>query len=180
MKTYIALLRGINVSGQKKIKMSDLKSLFENLGFKDIRTYIQSGNVIFKSSASAVKKLELKIETAIKNYFGFDVPVLIITPTELEKVIKQNSFLKKKKDTGKMYVTFLADVPSKENVSKFKKVDFSPEEYSINGKNIYLFFPNGYGRAKINNTFFENKLKVLATTRNWKTINKLFEIAASM
>jgi uncharacterized protein (DUF1697 family) len=179
VKTYIALLRGINVSGQKKIRMSDLKDLFERLDFKDVQTYIQSGNVIFKSIPAAVTKLEEKIKKEIRNHFGFDVTVLIVTPEELERTIKKNPFLKNKQVADKMYVTFLSGAPAPANISKLKEIDPSPEEYFIDGKSIYLFFPKDYGRAKMNNNLFENKLKVFATTRNWKTINRLFEMAAS-
>jgi len=176
MKKFIALLRGINVSGQKKIKMSDLKLLFDDLGFQNVETYIQSGNVIFSSIEKSVKKLELKISSGIKRKYGFDVRVLVIKPDEIEYVIKNNPFIKKKKATEKLYATFLADIPSAENIKKLKTRDYSPEEYIIDGKYIYLFFPVGAGKAKLNNNLFENKLKLAATSRNWKTIKALSEL----
>ncbi len=178
MKTYIALLRGINVSGQKKIKMADLKALFEKLNFSNVRTYIQSGNVIFNNNSSGTNQLENKIKKAITNQYGFKVDVIIKSVKELENIISNNPFLPRKKDTDKMYVTFLSEIPASKKLSKTKEADFSPEEYFIDRKNIYLFLPKGYGRAKLNNNYFENKLKVFATTRNWKTVNKLFELAA--
>lgn len=176
MNTYIALLRGINVSGQKQIKMTGLKALFEELKFSDVQTYIQSGNVIFISKEAKLNKLENKIVKAIKEKFGFDVKVIIKTPEEIEYVLSSSPFVKKKKDPSRMYITFLAAVPSSDNIKKLKETDYSPEEYIINGKTLYLFVPDGYGKAKLNNNLFENKLRVSATTRNWKTVNTLFEM----
>jgi uncharacterized protein (DUF1697 family) len=176
MKIFIALLRGINVSGQKKIKMSELKALLEEIGFQNVETYIQSGNAIFSSKEKSSKKLEEKISSIIKTKFGFDVQVIVLTPDEIEYVLKTNPFIKKKKDIEKLYVTFLAKSPSDENIKKLNAINYSPEEYFIDGRNIYLFVPNGYGKAKLNNNLFENKLKVSGTTRNIKTIKALFEL----
>jgi uncharacterized protein (DUF1697 family) len=177
MKKFIALLRGINVSGQKKIKMSDLKLLFEEMGFKDVQTYIQSGNVIFSSKEISADKLEIKISSGIKRKCGFDVRVIILSAKEIEYVLKNNPFLKKKKDEDKFYVTFLSKIPSDENIEKMHSIDYSPEEYFIEGKRLYLFVPNGFGQAKINNNLIEKKLKVDGTTRNWKTVKALSELA---
>lgn len=177
MGKFIALLRGINVSGQKKIKMPELKSLFESYGFQDVETYIQSGNVIFSSKEKSKSKLEDKISSAIKSKFGFEVHVFVINPEEIEHVIQSNPFIKKKKDREKLYVTLLSENPLAENIKKLHVIDHSPEEYIIDGRYIYLFVPNGYGKAKLNNNLFENKLKVFGTTRNWKTVNKLFELS---
>ena len=179
MKRFIALLRGINVSGQKKIKMSELKVLFEDAGFQQIETYIQSGNVIFSSKEYSEDQLAKKISLAIKNKFLFEVNIIIITSIELDKVLLNNPFIKKKKDDDKLYVTFLSGKPSMEQIKKLEEVNFSPEEYLINGKVIYLFLPNGAGKAKLNNNYFENKLKVVSTTRNWRTVSTLSGIIKS-
>lgn len=177
MSTYIALLRGINVSGQKLIKMTELKELFEKQGFQNVLTYIQSGNAIFYSKEKSSDTIKKIISNSIKQEFGFDVGVLVITPDIIEYVLKNNPFIKKNKGLDKLYVTFLSKQPSAENIKKLNSIDYSPEEYIINGKLVYLYVPNGYGKAKLNNNFFENKLKVEATTRNWKTINKLWELS---
>ena len=179
MKKFIALLRGINVSGQKIIKMSDLKSLFEDLGFHDVATYIQSGNVVFSSKEKSGEKLEAKISSTIKNKFGFDAQVVVINPEEIEYVLKNNPFIKRKKDTNKLCVTFLSETPSVVNIEKLSAINYSPEEYFIEGKHIYLFVPNGFGKAKLNINLFENKLKVVGTSRNWKTVKALSELAKS-
>lgn len=175
MQTYIALLRGINVSGQKKIKMADLKVHLENLNFENVRTYIQSGNVIFESTKTDATDLAIKIKVEILKQYGFDVPTLVLTSKYLKNILNKNP-LGKDKNTDQIYFTILADKPSTENIEKIKKENYFPDEFSILDKVVYLYLSNGYGRAKMNNNFFENKLKVQATTRNWKTLNKILEI----
>nr|MCU0406557.1 DUF1697 domain-containing protein [Ignavibacteriaceae bacterium] len=162
-----------------QIKMSTLKLLFEELRFHNVETYIQSGNVIFSSKEKLPEKLEQKISSAIKRKFGFDVRVMVLTPEEIEYVLNNNPFIKRKKESEKLYVTFLAKSPSDENINKLNAIDYSPEEYIIDGRYIYLFVPNGYGKAKLNNNLFESKLNASATTRNWKTVNKMFELSTS-
>jgi uncharacterized protein (DUF1697 family) len=178
MGKFIALLRGINVSGQKKIKMPDLKILFENLSFKKVETYIQSGNVLFFSDSNNKKTIREKIERKIKDQFGYQVQVIIKTPDELSYVRNKNPFLQdKRKDVERIYFTFLSEKPSAANIKKLKEVDYLPEEYIIDGDIVYLFSPNGYGKAKMNNNFFEKKLNVSATTRNFKTVQTLFTLS---
>lgn len=178
MGKFIALLRGINVSGQKKIKMSDLKILFQDLSFKKVETYIQSGNVLFFSDTTNNKIIREKIEKKIKEQFSYQVQVIIKTPDELICALRNNPFLKdKKKNVEKIYFTFLSEKPPVANINKLKEVDYSPEEYTMDGDTIYLFFPNGYGKAKLNNNFFEKKLNVFATTRNYKTVKALFNLS---
>lgn len=168
MKTYISLLRGINVSGHKKIVMADLKKLYETLDFKNVTTYIQSGNVIFESATN--KNLEQRIEKAISDTFTFEVPVIITTAAELKKIIENNPFIHEKNiDTEKLHVTFLAKEPKIGTIT----AHYEPDSFTIIGKAIYLYCPNGYGRTKLTNTFFEKKLDTQATTRNWKTVLKL-------
>lgn len=180
MKTYISILRGINVSGQKKILMADLKTLYESLKLKDVVTYIQSGNVIFKTSDKADDKtLAAKIEKAISKKYGFEVPVIVRSAEEMQAVLKNNPLLKDKTvNPERTYVTFLSEPPSKEALAALSKTDFSPDRFIVTGKEIYLFVPVSYGETKLSNNFFEKKLKVTATTRNWKTVNKLAELAA--
>ncbi len=177
MNTFICLLRGINISGQKKIKMAYLKSYFEEIGFKKIITYIQSGNVIFNSKITDPKKIEKLIFDKIKMQYDFEVETIVKTPEELKMVLENNPFIKQNKDESKNYVTFLFNEPAKERILVLKEKDFSPEEYFIDKNIFYFYSPNGYGNAKMNNNFIENKLKVIATTRNWQTVNKLLELS---
>jgi uncharacterized protein (DUF1697 family) len=178
MRKFIALLRGINVSGQKKIKMSDLKILFEDLSFTNVQTYIQSGNVLFFNDTTNKKSLREKIEKQIKEQFGYTVQVIIKTPGELGHALRNSPFLKdKKKNVERIYFTFLSEKPIVANIIKLKEVDYLPEEYNLDGDTVCLFFPNGYGKAKMNNNFFEKKLNVFATTRNFKTVKTLFTLS---
>jgi len=179
METIISILRGINVSGHRQIKMPDLKALYEKLGYTDIVTYIQSGNVIFKTNKKTSDiALAKAIEQAIEKKYGFDVPVITRSITEIEKLIVANPFLKQKGvDAEKLHVTFLSDKPDAANAKTILAFDYSPDKFIVSGKEVYVYCPNGYGNTKLSNTFFENKLKVKATTRNWKTVNKLLELS---
>lgn len=176
MTTYISILRGINVSGQRIIKMDALKKLFAKLGFFDIQTYIQSGNVVFRFKQSDTKTLDSTIKNAIEKDFGYDVPVITMTIDDLKKTVNSNPFLADKgKDIAFLHITFLSDKP--ENYDKIKEGDLQANEFFLIGKAVYLYCPNGYSKSKLTNSFLERKLKVTATTRNWKTANELINIA---
>jgi uncharacterized protein (DUF1697 family) len=178
MPTYIALLRGINVSGQKMIKMTELAKLFTSLGFEQVTTYIQSGNVVFRSKKMATKTLQNNIEEQIHKKFGFEVSVIVLEQEDLRKCIQKNSFLgSKDEDVGRLYVTFCALEPDQTHVKALNQSDYLPDEFHVLGSVVYLRCPNGYGRTKFSNNFFESKFKVRATTRNWKTVNELLSIA---
>ncbi|MEL6637417.1 MAG: DUF1697 domain-containing protein [Bacteroidota bacterium] len=177
METYIALLRGINVSGQKKIKMADLREQLSGLGLAEVRTYIQSGNIVFRHPATEPQVLAQKIKSQIQADYGFEVPTLVLRPTDLDYVLQHNPFAQDSdKDPSRWYLTFLATAPPAERIATLAQVDYAPEEFVLDGTNIFFYSPKGYGRAKMNNNFFEQKLKVAATTRNWRTINKLWEM----
>lgn len=178
MNTYITLVRGINVSGQKMIKMPALVNLYESIGFKNVSTYIQSGNLLFKSSISSPDKIAEKIEKNIKSTFGFEVKVIIRTPEELKMVINKNPFLKRDRiDTIRLYVSFLSNEPDKKLIKDLQINKNESEEFQIIGKEIYLYLPQGFGNAKLQAGVFEKKLNVSATARNWKTVNALYEMA---
>jgi uncharacterized protein (DUF1697 family) len=181
MPTYIAILRGINVSGHNKMPMKELKTVLEGLSFENITTYIQSGNVIFTSPEKNEGKLITKIQAVIAEKFGFKVPVVIRTDKEFAAALNNNPFLKEKDiDAEKLHITFLADKPAKENIEKANTYNYEPDRFIISGREVYVYCPNGYGNTKINNTFFENKLKVTATTRNLKTVKELVRMAESL
>ena len=181
MSTYIALLRGINVSGQKKILMADLKTLFESLSFGKIQTYIQSGNVVFDyNEKDSNLDIALKISEAILNHYQFEVPVLVRTVPEMKLALENNPFVEEANvDPSRVAITFLATKPLPENLKKLDDIDFTPDKFIIKDTGIYLHCPKGFGVSKLSNNFFENKLKVRATSRNWRTINKLVEMASS-
>ena len=171
---YISLLRGINVSGQKKIIMKDLKALYASLGFENVVTYIQSGNVVFESDANADTLIE-KIKNAMSKAYCFDVPVQVRSVSAFESIINACPFthLDLEEEGTRVMVTFLASVPSEASVEKLMTYVKEPERLELTGREIYLHCPNGYGKTKLSNIFIENKLKVGATTRNWKSVVKL-------
>lgn len=178
MKTYIAMLRGINVSGQKKIKMAELRAHLAELDFQNVQTYIQSGNIIFQYADTPHPELEEMIHNKIKEKYGFEVPTLVKQAEDFGYVIQNNPFLEEpEKDIKRQYITFLAETPAREHANNINAEDYLPEEYVLDGDVIFFFSPSGYGRARMNNNFFEKKLKVKATTRNWKTVNKLYDMS---
>ena len=179
MKTYIALLRGINVSGKNLIKMAELKVLFTKIGLNNVITYIQSGNVIFTSETNKTLEIETRIIKAIKTKFGYDLKVLVITKKELEITYNSNPYTEISTiDITKLCVIFLRNTPTLENVSQIKKlVANSKDEFEIAKKSVYLHCPTGFAKTKLTNNLFERKLKTDATTRNWRTITKLLELS---
>jgi uncharacterized protein (DUF1697 family) len=178
METYICLLRGINVSGKNLIKMDALKQLFLNLGHQNVVTYIQSGNVIFASKGTDVLKLQTEIHDKIKEDSGLNIPILIITKQELESALANNIFVNNRsEDITKLHITFMSQPSLTTDIAQIMAVNYGEDEFIIVEKTIYLFCPNGYGNTKLMNTFFEKKLKVSCTTRNWKTTNELLRLA---
>jgi uncharacterized protein (DUF1697 family) len=179
MAVGISLLRGVNMTGHNKIKMTDLISLYRKLGFKDAETYIQSGNVIFSFDDNLhIQNIASEIESKILKKFRFTIPVLLRTTEEIKKVISANPFYNVKDfDPAKLSVIFLYEEPSNVQVEKVKYIDYPPDKFKIIGKEIFIYCPNGFGKTKLYTNFFENKMKVTGTARNWKTINTLLQIA---
>jgi uncharacterized protein (DUF1697 family) len=176
--TYIALLRGINVGGHKIIKMDQLRKAFEGLGFVGVATYVQSGNVVFKSPKKASEDLSNKIEEMLLRRFSMSVPVIVRTAKEVGEVLRNNPFLKESStDVSKLHVTFLSHTPQKTAVKGLDAIAAGPDQFRCCGQEIYLYCPNGFGGTKLTITTFEKVLAVGATTRNWNTVNKLYEIA---
>jgi len=176
MDKKIAILRGINVGGKRKILMSDLKAMFEKLGFSNITTYIQSGNVVFESTLENAKLAEL-IEVSIHDVFGHDVPVIIISYEDLRRTVEFNPFNTNEADINKLYLTFLKQKPSNENLEIIKAFNHGPDKFQIIELNAFIYCEGKYHESKLTNVFFEKKLKVGATTRNWKTVLKLLELS---
>ena len=172
MNTIIILLRGINVSGKNKIPMKELSTLLEDLGYSDIKTYIQSGNIVLKTGED-LKEVEKNIHIKIKEEYGYDVLVLVKRVKEIEEILQNNPYsnLAEKQ----IYFTFLF------NKTEIKEIDVDAkeDEFTILKDIVYVNAAGGYGKTKLTNNFFEGKLKVSATTRNFKTTNKLIELATS-
>jgi uncharacterized protein (DUF1697 family) len=174
-QTYIALLRGVNLGARNKVSMADLRTLVESLGAEDVTTYVQSGNVVFKSPDSAVD-LAGGIEEQIKRDLGLNVTVLMFTKAQLAKVLAGNPFVDGGRDPKRLHVTFLAGAPHRDRVRRVVAKQFEPDEFHVAGLVIYLHCPNGYGRSKLSNAYLEKQLGVPATTRNWNTVTKLVEL----
>jgi len=171
MNKFIILLRGINVSGKNKIPMADLRELLHDLEFKNVQTYIQSGNIILESDLDKTVSC-LKIKNGIQEKFGFDVPVLARTTKEWEKAIEGYPFSTENPKT--VAFTFL-NQPTK--ATKIEIENTGEDKYKIEKDMVYLYCPSGFGKTKITNTIIEKKLNVIATTRNLRTTLKLLELA---
>jgi uncharacterized protein (DUF1697 family) len=177
MKTYISILRGINVGGARPVKMEELVKVYRDLGFSEVRTYIQSGNVVFRGDSRPAGELAEQISGAIRTRFALDVPVIILEKNELEMILAGNPFLPGKVlESDKLHITLLAELPGESALKILENVNYLPDEFAVRGRAVYLYCPNGYGRTKLNNGFFEKKLKVEATTRNLRTLNELFKM----
>lgn len=173
MTKFIAILRGINVGGRRKLPMNELRKLFEELGFSEVQTYIQSGNVIFLSESSE-KEISEVVEKAIFERYNFRVPVICRSAEDLQQSIAENPFFQKpSKEIERLHLTFLKELPEKEQLQKLARYDFSPDKFEVKGKDVFLYCCAGYSKTKLSNSFFENKLQVPATTRNWKTVLRL-------
>ncbi|WP_396603030.1 DUF1697 domain-containing protein [Algibacter sp. R77976] len=175
MNTYIAFLRGINVGGHKKVPMAELRALLSKIGLEKVQTYIQSGNVIFQSKETDVKTLQAEIEKALFKHFEFEVPVLVITPQYLKQIFDDCPFSEDQKVNS--YFMFLYSVPDKDLVKEVTEQSYPNETFAVTDPSVYFYSSVGYGKAKCSNSFFERKLKVTATARNYKTMVKLISLS---
>lgn len=175
MPVYISMLRGINVSGQKQIRMAELQSLYEGLGLANVQTYVQSGNIVFDSPEPGMKQMEIRIEAQIETSFGFSVPVLLRSVDDFHRILESNPFADE--DPARVLVTFLYERPEGSKWNALRDHEDKVDQFALGEQEIFLFCPGGYGRTKLSNNFFEKKLNVIATTRNWKTVIALDKIA---
>jgi uncharacterized protein (DUF1697 family) len=178
MPTYIALLRGINVGGHKRVPMERLRGLCQGVGFEEVETYIQSGNVVFNADRHTPAQLVKKIEEKILAEFGFPASVITRTTGELEKAIKNNPFLQESKsDPARVFIAFLAQAPRADAARKLDALATPSEQVRHAGKETYLYYRDGMGRAKLTGSVLERVLGVTATARNWNTVTKLYQMA---
>jgi uncharacterized protein (DUF1697 family) len=174
---YVALLRGINVGGHRQMAMRDLTSVCHELGFAEVETYLRSGNVVFRASSSSATRINGTLEAAIEAQFGFEVSTLIRTRRELESLVAGNPFLERGAQPDRLHVTFLRDQPARSAVAAIDPDEGRGDTFHVAGREVYLHCPNGYGRSRLTNPFWERRLRTAATTRNWKTINALVDLA---
>jgi len=165
----VALLRGVNVGGKNRLPMAPLAAMFEAAGCRNVRTYIQSGNVVFEA---APRGLAARIEAAILKDFGFAAPVTLRTRGEFEAVVRGNPFLPGA-DESHLYVGFLAGVPAPQAVKKLDPRRSPPDRFQVIGREVYLLLPNGVGRSKLTNAWFDRALETVCTIRNWRTVKQL-------
>lgn len=176
MTKYLALLRGINVSGHNMIKMDALKKMLENMGFQNVETYIQSGNVFLDSEDENAAGVGFKIKQEIAKVFGYDVPVVMVSKNDLELCFTNNLFLMEKGcDSKKLYVAFISKELTAVALNDLKISNFKPDEAAIDGNRIYIKYGIGAGKTNLDQKYIEKKLNVVATIRNWNTVTNLFE-----
>jgi uncharacterized protein (DUF1697 family) len=177
MTTHLALLRGINVSGHNMIKMDALKTTLEKIGFQNVQTYIQSGNVFVNTDEESAAKVGFVIKQEIFKVFGHDVPIIVIGKSDLEACFVKNTFLKDKEvDIKKLYVAFVSKELRSENINDLKISQFKPDEARIDGMRIFIKYDIGAGKTRLDQKYIEKKLNLTATIRNWNTVTQLLKI----
>lgn len=181
MSVIVSLLRGVNLAAHNRIKMDALRAIYESLGLRDAQTYLQSGNVLFRAEKRDLTALAKRIEEAIEESFGFRSAVILRTPSELKRVIARNPFASRAElNPGKLIVTFLGSDPGQEARASVLRIKTDPEELRIEGRELYIYFPNGMGRSKLQLAGIEKLLKCSGTSRNWNSVTKLLAMAQEM
>ncbi len=181
MPVIISMLRGVNVGGHNKIKMEALRALYESLGLRDPQTYVQSGNVVFRTDKRDLAKLAKRIENAIERGFGFRPSVILRTSAELRDAIARNPFATRSGiEPSKLLVNFLVSDPGAKTRDKVLSLKTDPEELRMEGRELYIYFPNGMARPKMSWAVLEKTLKTPGTGRNWNSVTKLLEMAERM
>ncbi len=181
MAVIISMLRGVNVGGHNKIKMDALRALYASLKLRDAQTYVQSGNVIFRTDERDVSRLTKRIEDGIERKFGFRPSVILRTVGEMREVVARNPFAKRRGiEPSKLLVSFLASDPGEEAREKVRQMKGDPEELRIEGRELYIYFPNGIGRSKLPWAGLGKMLKTAGTGRNWNSVRKMLEMAEGM
>src|SRR5262245_33584827 len=175
-QSWVALLRGVNLGAHNKVPMAGLRHLMTDIGAEDVKTYVQSGNVVFRS-ALARAELARRIEREISVRFGVDADVVLCTKSELARIVAGNPFAEDESEPTRLHVTFLAEAPDRGRMADLEGEEFAPDRFQVTRAAVYLHTPKGYGRSKLSNTYFERKLGVRATTRNWRTVTTLAELA---
>lgn len=179
MENYISFLRGVNMAGHNSVTMANLTALYKDLGFTCVEAYIQSGNVFFRSIADLTKQeTASKIEDAILKRFKYNIPVMLRTVEELLNLFSANPFLEENYfEPSKMAVIFLHEKPTEIQIQKVININYPPDKFNITGNEIFIYCPNGFGKTKLYTNFFEKKMGVTGTARNWNTITTILQIA---
>jgi uncharacterized protein (DUF1697 family) len=177
---YLALFRGVNVSGSNKLPMNELAVIFTESGCRDVQTYIQSGNVVFNAPAKIAAQTPVGISRKIRDRFGFEVPIVIRTAEEIDAVLLANPFLAQGAAENTLHVSFLADLPAASNVQQLDPNRSAGDAFVVVGREIYLHLPNGMARTKLTSQYFDSRLKTIGTARNWRTVQQLYAMMTSL
>lgn len=175
MTTYVALLRAVNVGG-RSVSMQTLRDALDGAGFSSVRTYVQSGNAVFSSTARRADAVADVAEAAITSAAGLDVPVIVRSAAELAQIVASNPFIARGADARGCHVTFVRNRVKAAQLATIDRDRYMPDTFELGRREIYLYMPNGYGKTKLHNAFFEKRLGVIATTRSWNTVTKLAEM----
>lgn len=173
---YLALFRGVNVTGANKLPMKELAAIFTDAGCRDVRTYIQSGNVVFNASAKIAAQTPVAIRRKVLDRFGFEVPIVMRTVDEIGAVLSSNPFLAQGVPENALHVAFLADVPAAANVQQLDPNRSPGDSFIVLGREVYFNLPNGMGRTKLTSQYFDSRLKTIGTARNWRTVKALYQL----
>lgn len=173
---YAALFRGINVGGHNKIKMDELRKMFESLGFENVKSYIASGNIAFDTKKTKDSSLTRKLEEAVTKKFSLEIDIVIRTTAEIESAIKQNPFEKEHTDDTKLFLVFLKELLPKEKADLLLSNNNEKEKFHVNGRDIFALSKKGFINSILAKKYIDNKLKTPSTARNWRTVNKIAEL----
>jgi uncharacterized protein (DUF1697 family) len=177
MPRYVALLRSVNVAGHGRVAMDELRASFDALGYTDVTTYIQTGNVLFTTSSRSEASIASSIEQRLAEDFGDSPAVLVRSVADLRRVEASSPYAKAGANPARHHVTFLATAPSKAALDALRLPQSGRDELVVDGKEVYVYTPDGYGNSKYTGSFLERRLGVVSTTRNWNTVTKLCELA---
>jgi uncharacterized protein (DUF1697 family) len=183
MTVYVSMLRAVNVGGSSRIKMDALQRVYESLGLADVRTLLQSGNVVFRSNLTDRPRLVKRIMQELERQLGLQIDVILRTLAEVASIVERGPVLSQRADPSKLLVMFLSAVPNaaaQAALLKWHKTKEMPEMLELRGPEIYLYYPDGVGRSKLTNAVIENKLDTSGTARNWNTLVKLVETGRAL
>jgi uncharacterized protein (DUF1697 family) len=179
-QVYVAMVRAVNVAG-RPLLMADLRALIEALPAEEVATYAQSGNVVFRSATPNAGAVAGAASARISNHLGAKVAVVVRGADDLARVVAHNPLVTGGRDESKLHVTFLVSEPGRERAAALATAPGAGNDlFKVDGREVYLYCPDGYGRTKLNNAFFERKLGVAATTRNWRTVTRLDNMARAL
>jgi uncharacterized protein (DUF1697 family) len=180
MTVYVSMLRAVNVGGTSRIKMDALRRAYESMGFSDVRTLLQSGNVVFRSRITDRARLVRRIEQELERQLELGVVVIVRTLAEMASIVDRGPVLSPRADPSRLLVMFLADVPESRAQATLQKWHKGPEMLELRGPEIYLYYPAGIARSKLSTAVIESKLDVAGTARNWNTLTKLLEASRAL